>query len=91
MHITLLKKARQAFMMDQEIKKEEDERALKDWDYARKPEGGRKRRKTRKRPRKSTRRNSVRSRIRKSFKRKGEEKAFEGVAKVASDAILVEF
>jgi hypothetical protein len=85
-HIKLLKEARQAFMMDQEIKKEEDEQLLKDWNYTRK--GGRKRRKTRKRSRKSTRRKSIISRIRKSFKRKGEIKALEGVAKIATDTAL---
>ena len=71
---------------NQEIKKEEDEQLLKDWNYTRK--GGRKRRKTRKRSLKSTRRKSIISRIRKSFKRKGEIKALEGVAKIATDTAL---
>jgi hypothetical protein len=42
----------------------------------------------RKRPRRSRRRKSFRSRVRRTVKRKGEIKALEGVAKLATDIVI---
>ena len=46
------------------------------------------RKQNRKKPRRSTRRKHFRSRVRRTLKRKGEIKALEGVAKLATDIVI---